>query len=287
MQLPPNLPRYRFDDLRNDRVSETAQAVCPIGNPISHSTQSGFSGGIRWVAVPRPRPPSCRTASVSDTPGFAALAAVFRDPLDFASPAVGVGQVRDDPQTFPTMRCADVASRQHRPFPHVPERGQVTDDTPECFSSVGRKQPWDIFSEDPCRTANGNESMPRRPKIALDVVGRVLPAGGAERLAGESAAPEFSVGERVGVERSDVSELRHVGPMAFENRSGEAICFDLADADVPGAFKSDVEPADAGEEGKESHNGLPLSAEVGTVGQVPTVPGSTFGRLSLFETLPR
>jgi hypothetical protein len=60
---------------------------------MSHSTHCGFSLPL-LPALVRPRPPSPRTASVSDIPGWALLVAVFLEPLPLASPAVGVGHIR-------------------------------------------------------------------------------------------------------------------------------------------------------------------------------------------------
>lgn len=41
--LSPHFPRDRFDDLRDDGIAEASQTVHPTGNPMSHSTQSGFN----------------------------------------------------------------------------------------------------------------------------------------------------------------------------------------------------------------------------------------------------
>jgi len=41
-------PYYFVGDLRDDRVSQPAQAVCPVGYPMSHSTHAGFSEPVQF-----------------------------------------------------------------------------------------------------------------------------------------------------------------------------------------------------------------------------------------------
>jgi hypothetical protein len=42
MSVSHDRPPDFFNDLRDDGISETSKAVHPAGNPISHSTHSGF-----------------------------------------------------------------------------------------------------------------------------------------------------------------------------------------------------------------------------------------------------
>lgn len=49
-----------------------------------------------------------------------------------------------------------------------------------------------------------------------------------------------------------VRQLGYVGPMAAQHRLAFLVPLDLGDGDHPGAFQSDVEPADTGEQGHDS-----------------------------------
>jgi hypothetical protein len=52
-----NEAAYFFRDFRDDGVAKALKAVHPIGNPISHSTHSGFNRppgsepGVQWITA--------------------------------------------------------------------------------------------------------------------------------------------------------------------------------------------------------------------------------------------
>jgi hypothetical protein len=82
-------PPDPLGDLRDERVAERGEALHPIGNPISHSTHSGFRcpRGPRLRAREWTAPESVCRPRLFAGPG--AEEYPFR-----ASVAVGVGQVR-------------------------------------------------------------------------------------------------------------------------------------------------------------------------------------------------
>jgi hypothetical protein len=174
--------------------------------------------------------------------------------------------VRDDPQPVSTMRRADVSSAQHRPFPHIPERGQVTDDPTPCRSTLGRKEPWDVLTEDPCRTASGDEPMPRRPKIAL-VIGRLALARDAVGLTREPPAPELGVGDVLGSDVADVPEVWHAGPVALEDAAAVGVDLGVGDDGMPCSFQSKIEASDTGEPRDEAHRLVAVLVERGAAVQ--------------------
>src|SRR5262245_14477408 len=149
-----NRSAKEFRDLRDDRVSEAAQSVHPVGYPSSHSTHVGFScppacsgscGVCPLGERPRPErqsraagvgqrpcPPSWRTASVRLTPGCALLfgqrpvrAIVSSDgrtgptrpipPPWFVPYGVAAG-VGNDPEPVASVRGANGGSRYAVPF---------------------------------------------------------------------------------------------------------------------------------------------------------------------------
>jgi len=73
------------------------------------------------------------------------LCVVFREPLDFASPAVGVGS--KDPYSIPLMRGSQVGSSDTVPRRIIPERGKVSEDAIE----PSAPQRGNIFDEGEAR----------------------------------------------------------------------------------------------------------------------------------------
>jgi hypothetical protein len=75
----------------------------------------------------------------------------------------------------------------------------------------------------------------------------------AEILAGESAADEIDGFQFVSAESGDIVIAFNLGPMFREYPPAERIYLHLPSAFHPGAFQAEVQAADAGEEGTESH----------------------------------
>src|SRR5262249_23658132 len=179
-----NRSAKEFRDLRDDRVSEAAQSVHPVGYPSSHSTHVGFScppacsgscGVCPLGERPRPErqsraagvgqrpcPPSWRTASVRLTPGCALLFGVLREPLAFASthvgfscdakasgsrntPPVGVG-----PRPVRAIVSRDRPTGPTPPLPPPPPHAAPVV-RPVWRRCRGRKQP------SPCRVCEGRQ----------------------------------------------------------------------------------------------------------------------------------
>jgi hypothetical protein len=107
------------------------------------------------VGRSRPVPPSPLAQSVRLSPGFALLVSVLRDPLELASPAVGVGSVvRDKPAPFAKMRRVNGSSRYNVPFCVIPERGKVSENGDES----ARSENADVFHERDSRSKIAHNS---------------------------------------------------------------------------------------------------------------------------------
>lgn len=121
-------------------LSEHVGRVLPFGwtgaGPVGDKTTATLSGKLfrsNWlgpavfsesctvgVGHSRPRPPSPRTASVRLTPARAAEVGMFRLPLAFASPAVGVGQIVSGQR--PLFAIESRSRPDCAPFPIRPPR---------------------------------------------------------------------------------------------------------------------------------------------------------------------
>lgn len=133
--------------------------------PIIPSSRATGVGNIR------PVPPSPRIASVSEVPGFAFELAVFRDPLDFASPAVGVGQFTSVARLGRIGPSRPAAPPWFVPYWVAVGVGHREDE--DAFSSVGGS---DVGSVDPgdlhrvmAVVEPGSHCVQRPPKESTDV----------------------------------------------------------------------------------------------------------------------
>lgn len=80
-------------DLGDDGVAEASDAVCPIGNPISHSENSGFSEP--WIGRPSASCTAFGSWSRCGLPPLESFRKVLSQPFGcFQSRAAGVGHVR-------------------------------------------------------------------------------------------------------------------------------------------------------------------------------------------------
>jgi hypothetical protein len=109
---------------------------------MSHSTHEGFNWPFCGVDVPpsataRPVPPSALIAPVSEIPGCAFEPSVFREPLLFESPTVGVGQdVREETASISVPPSRPFASEIIPPF------------DPKVLVGVGQDPPRAIVPSD-------------------------------------------------------------------------------------------------------------------------------------------
>jgi len=107
--------------------------------------------------------------------------------------AVGVGH---KPEPVPLVRSSDVGSSQHCPPAVIPERGQVTEDSPKSSSKEG----WAVLHVDEAWSNLANDPRHVSPHSAAGSVDSCAFAGHADVLAREAsrhhvntAAPRSSV----------------------------------------------------------------------------------------------
>jgi hypothetical protein len=271
-----NGPANHFGDLGHDGVSEASQSVHPMGNPISHSTHCGFSLPL-LPAMVRPRPPSPRTASVSDIPGWALLFAVLREPLPFASPAVGVGHratavcklipvlllvilaksgpaddalgVGHKPDALAAVRGTNIGSCDNVPFAYIPDRGKRPDDSVERAACVMAKKPDGIFrhKEPWAEIRNNSEGFSPHPSL---IARAFLLACMANWLARHASADEVNVPIRwiSDRERPHVAPAGDVWPVLGQHAAGIGVDLDLPAALHARPLKAEVKATDPGKE---------------------------------------
>lgn len=192
-------------------------------------------------------------------PLWALLFAVFRDPLDFASPAVGVGTPRKHPRTLSAMRGTTVGRGQHLPLRIEPEVGQSAEDTVE----PGADKPSAVFHEHVpgSHFADHAEHFVPEPRARPFEAG--ARSGTADVLAGEPPADDidFSL-PLTAIERPHVIENRklaeHVLPSA---QHAPAERFDLDGRDSPMAEQVPRQDAaaDASKQVEFAHYSMPHS----------------------------
>jgi hypothetical protein len=165
---------------------------------MSHSTHVGFSWPRALIALDPSDSESVApfgrsrfaslvvgvgnltTASVSEVPAWAFDPGRLREPLDFASPAVGVGQ---DPNPLPAVRGAEIVRSQHAPLRIEPQRGQVS----KYSSKPTRSEHWAVFHEDEAGFHLTNDPGHFGPEPGALAVEPGALAGCADVLARESA----------------------------------------------------------------------------------------------------
>ena len=123
-------------------VSEEAQSVHPIGNPIIFSTNDGANGPAIDIGP--------LVACVISSPRRAIASSVFDcwlDPLSrkLSSFAHGVGSIgRKNEHPLPLVRCADFARAEYSPRDRVTQLFQIADDAGESHRDVA----LDVLKED-------------------------------------------------------------------------------------------------------------------------------------------
>jgi hypothetical protein len=120
----------------------------------------------------------------------------LREPLLLASPAVGVGQVGENPNALAAMRRANVGRSQHSPFRIIPERGQIGEHTVESSMS----ESWRVFHADESRSYLAHDASVLAPQSRARSVEAGAGAGDgyvltrkAARNDVNTASPCFSV----------------------------------------------------------------------------------------------
>ena len=224
-------PANRLGYLRDDGVSERLKSSHPAGNPISHATHSGFNRPVSSKATSPAKFLKSVVAEYLSGDGVPALPRF----------AVGVGQLRDDEDSLSEVRGTDRGSRYSLPFRVIPAFHQACDD-------IGKPSPYKpghVLHEDVAGSKQPNNSGELGPDpswICLCASSSSV----TNRLARESSAEKI---DRLNcsVEGSDVVVAANSGPVVGEDSAAEAVLLALPDDPHPGAFKSEVESADAGE----------------------------------------
>jgi hypothetical protein len=246
------------DQLRNlwdYGVPEGSNSVHIGGNPISHSTNSGFGMPVACSAQAVASSKRCqedRPAEIS----FAIAVCGFRAPR-FA--ALGVGQYRSaaanplrgslailprfcgslwrgvghNPYPVTLVRGANVGSWYAMPLRIIPDRGQGS----ENGIQPSRKQRADVLQDDEARSQFANKTGDLVEQAAAFPAQSGAEPGKADILAGEPATDNID-GNSIG-SKSFAGKLSHIGvagdtrPMLGEDAAGEV--FDFAECD---GFKS-------------------------------------------------
>jgi hypothetical protein len=92
------------------------------------------------------------------------------------------------------------------------------------------------------------------------VVCSCSPSSEAEWLAGVAATDEVNGFNLTPIDRRDVAEVRHIGPVLREHPAGVGVDLGLPADGHPGPLEPEVEPTDAGEQGAggERHGRCPV-----------------------------
>ena len=96
---------------------------------------------------------------------------------------VAVGVPSHKPEPVPLVRCSNVGSSQHRPSAVIPERGQITEDSPKSSSKEG----WAVFHEDVAGSNLANDPRHVSPHSAAGSVNAGSFACDADVLARETS----------------------------------------------------------------------------------------------------
>lgn len=215
-------------DLRDDGVAEPSKAVHSAGNPIIHSTNTGF--GV---------PPMARLRSTMD--GVPHPFAYwpdrrFRSARSFAAihaasdlPSYCVCGVGNNPNSIPRMRGADGGSWNTVPDRIIPERGKVS----ENGSHPETEQTCDVFHNDELWSYFANDPAILFPKTRSRTFDARSLSSSGNVLAREPAADDIdgnSVSSKsVGCEVSNVMVDRNIGPVFRQHAAG--VVLDFAEGD--------------------------------------------------------
>jgi hypothetical protein len=202
-----------------------------------------------------PLAPSCalgvghiRTARSVSVPVHPSSSASELLPDCLASPDVGVGQ---QPEPFPSMRCANGGRREQTPFRIEPEVGKVGEDVRQPESN----KLGDVLQEDEGRSHVSDDPGDVGPEPSLVIDTSTLPRLG-EWLAGEAGSDEIhSSTPRSSVERDEVRpdrrpiQVRVVHPRHESGRCvGVPLNVSHGSGVDAGESQSELEPSVAGAE---------------------------------------
>jgi len=232
---------YEFGNLRDDGVAERSHSVCPIGNPIHLSHNSGV-GMMPLDAI------ACAQFIEASTPPFEIFRA--RETWFGASEAriavaVGVGH---NPYPIASVRGANSGSGYAVPLRIQPERGQISENSVK----PPNKECCDVLHDDEAGSYLANKTGIFSPKPRAAAVNAGAFSCNADILAGEPSAEH--VGNNSVCTKSLCGELtdvivdRNSGPMLRQHAPAERI--DLAERDrfeTPGPFEAQAETAYATE----------------------------------------
>ena len=177
--------------LGDDGVSETPQAVHPMGNPISISTNSGLraipcppsfdvsrtwrpSGGECWGDCPATSLRQSRAAGVAHIFANAANAGRTAAPGDadrllrVVTLASGVGQ---DEQSFSPVSGSNIGRSYKSPLRIEPRLGKITEHSVESQAKVS----WHVFQERVAGSSFANGAQHLGPEVARVVFALLLP----------------------------------------------------------------------------------------------------------------
>jgi hypothetical protein len=153
--------------------------------------------------------------------------------------------------------CPELSSRQACPLRVIPCFGQVSENSADRrtvppFPLPG-EEGRDVLHDDVAGSKLANDPGELAPKTRTGAVESGSFAGGAEVLAGESAADEVDRREVLGADFPDVLVALRFGEVAGEDRSAVGVELDLPGDPHPGALEAEVEAADAREEAADIH----------------------------------
>jgi hypothetical protein len=106
----------------------------------------------------------------------------LREPLLLASPAVGVGQVGENPNALSSMRSANGGRSQHSPFRIIPERGKVAEHAVKSSMS----ESWRVFHAHKSRSYLAHDASVLAPQSRARAVEAGAGAGDGYVLTGKS-----------------------------------------------------------------------------------------------------
>ena len=229
----------QLGDLRDYGVSEGFKSVCPVKNPISHSTHVGFRA---------PDTPDTTCESINCLP---IKDRRFTDgddkfPRSLSSDADGVGH---NPDPVAVVVGTKGASWYAMPFRIIPERGQGSENRIQ----PSRKQRADVLQDNEGWSQFANKTGDLVKQAAAFASESRATSGKADVLAREAAADDIdgnSIGSKsLGCEGANVVINGNLRPVFRQHTAGERL--DLAKRDrleTARPFKAEREPADTAEQ---------------------------------------
>lgn len=191
-----------------------------------------------------------RIASVSVVPGCITPVVVVPLAALAASVVTGVGQLRDEEESFSPVGRADVLGRDDSTKDAITELLEPTDN--DVHPSCNKRR--HVFNDDEPRPDLFDDAPVLEPQPGSFTVEAGAVAGDADVLARESSANKVNVREVVAADRFDICEPLGVREVHGEHAPRERIDLDLPH-DGPDASPRQAEfnPADPGEDAPHDH----------------------------------